>query len=106
MENEQKTEKEEVQNNFPLESKKCEEKRAHKKCLVVSNSTEYHFSANTTLKNPDMRREKVELISSILWFWKSICYSMFAFFKEKFHFVCIFSSAIIPFSFNQLITFV
>ena len=51
-----------MQNKFPLESKKCEEKRAHKKCLVVSNSTEYHFSANTTLKNPDMCREKVELI--------------------------------------------
>lgn len=55
-----------MQNNFPLEIKKCEEKRAHKKCLVVSNSTEYHFSANATLKNPDMCREKVELISSIL----------------------------------------
>ena len=55
-----------MQNKFPLESKKCEEKRAHKKSLVVSNSTEYHFSANTTLKNPDMCREKVELISSIL----------------------------------------
>lgn len=46
--------------------KKYEEKRAHEKCFVVKNSAEYHFSANTTLKNPDMCGEKVELIGSTL----------------------------------------